>query len=331
MSGVVEPRSRGRARGGASSAGPRLRDRAVAFLTNHFRVARQALSRLVAEPVATALTCLVIGIALSLPSLLYVAVSGVRSLSGAWSDTAQVSVFLRPAESLARGESIAAELEARAEVERVTLVPPDEALAELVEAIGLPPEAGRIEPNPLPVVLLLSVARDGELQQRIAALREYMQGLDGVDQVVFDFEWLARLEQVIDLGERLSWMLGLLLALGVVLVLGNTIRLAIENRRQEILVLKLVGATDAFVRRPFLHTGFCYGLGGGVCALLLLWVSLRWLSPPITRLLALYGSDAHLQGIEPLGALAMLIFSGLLGVSGAWLAVSRHLRAIEPQ
>lgn len=330
MSGSAEPRSRGGARGGASTAGPRLRDRVLAFLLNHLRVARQAMSRLIAEPVASVLTCLVIGIALSLPSLLYVAVSSVRTLSGAWGDTAQVSVFLRPGESLTRGESVAAALEARADVERVRLVPPEEALADLVEAIGLSPETGQIDPNPLPVVLLLSVTRDGELQQRIAALREYLQGVDGVDQVVFDVEWLARFEQIVDLGERISWMLGLLLALGVVLVLGNTIRLAIENRRQEILVLKLVGATDAFVRRPFLHTGLCYGLGGGACALILLWASLRWLSPPITRLLSLYGSDVQLQGIGTPGAFAMLIFSALLGVSGAWLAVARHLRAIEP-
>jgi cell division transport system permease protein len=139
------------------------------------------------------------------------------------------------------------------------------------------------------------------------------------------------MQQLLALAERLVLALGLLLVLGVLLVVGNTIRLAIENRRDEIVVVKLVGGTNAFVRRPFLYTGIWYGVGGGLLAWILLMLAIGWLSGPVGQLATLYQSDFYLQGLGFSGSLAMLLLAALVGWIGAWLAVARHLGQINPQ
>ena len=152
----------------------------------------------------------------------------------------------------------------------------------------------------------------------------------GAARVQIDLGWLQRLSAMTRVLERVVWVLALLLGGAVILVIGNTIRLAIESRRDEILVAKLVGGTNAFVRRPFLYTGLWYGLGGGLIALLLLSISLWWLSGPVERLMDLYRSQFELSGLGFEGAFSLLGFAMLLGWLGAWLAVKRHLDAIEP-
>ena len=143
--------------------------------------------------------------------------------------------------------------------------------------------------------------------------------------------WLARLNSLMELSRRLVLAVGGLLVLGVVLILGNTIRLAIENRREEIVIVKLVGGSNAFVRRPFLYTGLWYGVGGGLFAAILVAISLWFLQEPISRLAQLYESAFELRGLGIMGGLNLIILGGLLGLSGAWLAVSRHLSRIEPR
>jgi cell division transport system permease protein len=148
--------------------------------------------------------------------------------------------------------------------------------------------------------------------------------------VQVDLGWLQRLNAMTDLLARAVWALAILLAAAVVLVIGNTVRLSIESRRDEILVAKLVGGTDSFVRRPFLYTGAWFGLGGGVVALILLQLSLWWLSGPVERLAGLYRSDFSLNGLSLDGGFALIIAAMLLGWLGAWVAVKRHLDDIEP-
>jgi cell division transport system permease protein len=143
--------------------------------------------------------------------------------------------------------------------------------------------------------------------------------------------WLARLNSLMELSRRLVLAVGGLLVLGVVLILGNTIRLAIENRRDEIVIVKLVGGSNAFVRRPFLYTGLWYGVGGGLFAAILVAGALWFLQDPISRLAQLYESAFELRGLGIMGGLNLIILGGLLGLSGAWLAVARHLSRIEPR
>jgi cell division transport system permease protein len=158
-----------------------------------------------------------------------------------------------------------------------------------------------------------------------------LNALAGVESAQLDLAWIARLQRFLDLAQRMSTALMLILALAVLFVVGNTIRLAIEGRRAEIVVVKLVGGTDSYVARPFLYTGFWYGLGGGLLAWLLLSLIMLALSGPLDALLALYGNQHSVHGLSLLPGLILLAGSALLGWLGAWISVRQHLSAIEPR
>jgi cell division transport system permease protein len=158
-----------------------------------------------------------------------------------------------------------------------------------------------------------------------------LQGNSDVAEAVLDMEWLQRLNSLMALSRRLVLAIGCMLVVGVMLILGNTIRLAIESRRDEIVIVKLVGGSNGFVRRPFLYTGLWYGVGGGVLAALLVSAALWFLEKPISDLAILYESAFQLSGLGVMGSLNLVILGGLLGLAGAWLAVSRHLARIQPR
>ena len=185
-----------------------------------------------------------------------------------------------------------------------------------------------LDRNPLPhVIEVVPQEPDAVLLQQMMARWEVRSE---VDRVSVDLAWLERLFALLSFAERLVLALALVLATGVMLVMGNTIRLAIENRRQEIVIIKLVGGTDAFVRRPFLYLGFWYGFGGSVIALLLVQASMLFLAGPVETLAQSYRDDFALTGLGLAGNLLLLAGGSLLGIIGALLSVSRHLREIEP-
>ena len=168
-------------------------------------------------------------------------------------------------------------------------------------------------------------------RSRLLWLREELQGHPEVAEALLDMEWLQRLNNLMELSRRLVFVVGGMLVLGVLLILGNTIRLAIENRRDEIVIVKLVGGSNAFVRRPFLYTGLWYGVGGGTLAALLVAASLWYLQEPVGNLALLYDGVFRLRGLGVMGGLNLIVLGGLLGLGGAWLAVARHLAHIEPR
>lgn len=172
----------------------------------------------------------------------------------------------------------------------------------------------------------MSHSSPAETSRLLRDLKELPQ----VDIAQLDMQWIKRLYAIMEIAKRGIMVVGALLALAVLLTIGNTIRLDIENRRDEIIITKLIGATDAFIRRPFLYSGMWYGLFGGILAWLLVTVSLILLSDPISRLSGLYYSSFHLQGLDFNGTIALFGMGALLGLLGSWLAVSRHLSAIEP-
>ena len=183
--------------------------------------------------------------------------------------------------------------------------------------------------RPLPGVILVTpskVDRDG-----LEALRQRLAELPGVEQAQLDLLWVERLTAILKLGDRFVFGLSLLLIATLLLVIGNTIRLHIENRRTEIEVVKLVGGTDGYVRRPFLYMGALYGLGAGLIAWLLLAYGLGWLNEAVVGLAGLYGSDFGLTGVPADDALSLVLGAVLLGYIGAWLAVARHLSELDPR
>lgn len=300
------------------------------YLGHHRKVAGESGRRLLKSPGASLMTWTVMGVALALPVGLLLLLASLQNISAGWESAARVTVYLAESVTLDDARKLRLDVAARADVLDVVLIDKTAALAEFRASSGLGDALDYLDGNPLPHTLLVTPALGARSETGIQALVNALQQTSGVDQVQVDLGWLQRLNAIADVLGRSVWALALLLAVAVVLVIGNTIRLAIENRRDEIVVAKLVGGTDAFVRRPFLYTGIWYGLGGGVIAFIVLELSLWWLSGPVERLASLYNSQFELVGLSFEGVLALLGSAVLFGWLGAWLAVKRHLDAIEP-
>lgn len=300
------------------------------WLIRHAQNAVGALGALWRNPLASGLTVLVIGIALSLPAALHVLVQNGRAAAGTLSETRDFSVYLDPGLAEADAAGLRDELGRDERIGSVRLVSPDDALAEMRREPAYAAALDALDANPLPHTLIVRPA-EAAGPEEIRRLAEETGRREGVDVVKLDTEWLLRLHAILDFVRRLVLIAGLLLATAVVVVVGNTIRLEIQNRAAEIEVVKLLGGTDAFVRRPFLWLGFWYGLLGAIVGMLVLAAALIALSEPVGRLAGLYGRDAGL-GAPGADTLLALVGGGVLaGLAGAWTAVARHLSAIQPR
>jgi cell division transport system permease protein len=318
-------------REGASQSRTGLLDRLRSWLQHHRISSVDSLRRLMLSPFSSVLTWLVIGIALALPVGLFIALENARTVSGNWDSSAQVSLFLRTDISLEAAQRVEQSLRAREDIAATRLVTREDALREFQQLSGFGDVLRNLDDNPLPNLILVTPAQKQLDAEQALALQAELERQPGVQRAVLDMEWVQRLNALMHLSQRMVMVLGVMLALGVLLVIGNTIRLAIENRREEIVVVKLVGGSDAFVRRPFLYTGLWYGLGGSALSWLIISTALWGLRAPLSALALLYQSDFHLQGLGAEGGLQLLLLGSCLGLVGAWSAVARHLTAIQPR
>ncbi|RKZ34549.1 MAG: cell division protein [Gammaproteobacteria bacterium] len=290
-----------------------------------------ALGQLVRSWGGSLLTAAVIGVALALPAGLYLLLLNVEQVSRGWDGAAQISVFLRPEASDARATSLALALRQRAEFASVRLISRAEALAEFRALSGLGEALNALgQENPLPAVVVLRLRPQAAGAHSIQSLVAELAAHPEVSSAQFDLKWLQRLHALTEIVKRGVVVLALILALGVILIVGNTIRLGIENRRDEIEVASLFGATNAFVRRPFLYTGFFYGVGGAILAWGMVAAAFGVLGQPVAELAALYHSDVRLLPLGARGALVLVGLGAALGLGGSWLAVGRHLQNIHP-
>lgn len=301
-----------------------------AYIQHHKLMAMDSLKRLLAAPGSSLMTWLVLAIALSLPMTLYVALENVKQLSRNWDQTSQISVYLKKGVLPRFAQEMTEEINKWPEVGSAVYISPDQALSEFSASTGLSDVIFGLGDNPLPGVISVIPRLNTEDESSLEQLQLKLQEQRHVDTVQLDLMWVKRLYQFMELGQRLVWALAALLGLAVLLIIGNTIRLSIENRKDEIRVVKLVGGTDAFVRRPFLYTGIWFGLGGGMIAWILLSMGLFWLSGPVEQLINLYGSEFALKSLGFVDSLLLILDGVVLGWLGAWLAVSRHLSRIEP-
>jgi cell division transport system permease protein len=306
-----------------------LRDRWQSYLDHHRFSARDSLKRLLSTPLQSLMTWLVIAVALALPATLFTSLDNLKMIGQRWDGAPQITLFLNQRARPQAVEALQQKLRLRQDVAALEYVSPEQALRQFEMESGMGSALSSLDNNPLPPTLLLTPAA-GISAADLGLLGEQLAQLKIVDEVLFDRAWIERLQGILTLGERIALVVGALLALGVVLVIGNTIRLAIENRRDEITIIKLVGGSDAFVRRPFLYTGLWYGLGGGLLALVMVLVLLFCLSGAVASLASSYQSDYSLQGLGFSGSLLLVLTGTLVGWLGAWLAVGRHLGAIEP-
>lgn len=292
------------------------------WLRQHREALRAALRRLLRA--GGLLGALVIGVALALPAAGYVVLEGARVLAGRLALQPQVSVFLRPEAKRAEADALGALLRADARVAKVRFVPREEALKELSAVQGMPEVIAALGRNPLPDAFVLQV-REGALEGFAAEARK----LPGVGHVQADAAWARRLSALAGVARLALWLLAALLGVGLIAITFNTIGLQILTQREEIEVLKLIGATDGFIQRPFYYLGLLQGLAGGVVALGIVAVGLGLLNREIQPLAESYGS-AFRFAFPPLGdALAIAGFGGLLGWLGAYLSVRRRLAAID--
>ncbi|HEV8493828.1 MAG TPA: permease-like cell division protein FtsX [Candidatus Angelobacter sp.] len=306
-----------------------LRDKFDAWSAHHSNSAIESLLRMLGTPLQSLMTWLVIAIAIALPAALFVVFNNVQQIGKSWQDSSQISVFLKKDATASQAQDLRSRWAKRPDVALATYVSPEQALEEFKLGSGLGELANHLDENPLPAVILVKPKVVGP--DALTSLQQSLVADPLVADVRLDMLWVKRLHQFITVAERFVVALAGLLALGVLLVIGNTIRMAIEARRDEIVVVKLVGATDAYVRRPFLYTGLWYGVGGGIVAAIILSIGFWWLSVPVTQLADLYQSSFRLQSLGFIESLQLILIAGLTGLLGAWIAVARHLYVIQPR
>ena len=329
---MVEPNGKRRHRASSAKAVTRLSvlQRLRSYFLRHAQNFFGALGGILKAPVGNLMTVAVIGIALALPAGLHVLVANGKALSGRWDSAVDVSVYLRDDVDIGAARKLARKIEAREDVATVDVISAESALEEFRQLSGFGPALDALAENPLPVVLVVSPDQEHRNTAAIVSLGVALDALGETDIVQMDTEWVNRFHAILDIIRRAVLLAATVLALGVVIIVGNTIRLDIQNRRDEIEVTKLVGASDAFIRRPFLYSGLWYGLLGGVFAVALVMAGLWLLSEPVGRVAGLYGSQFRLIGLTVAETAGVAASGALLGWLGSWLAASRHMRRIEP-
>ena len=265
-------------------------------------------------------------VALSLPSALYIMLDNAHRAMGGLDRNAQLTVFLRHDLDESQTASVAASLRQWEAVRDVRVVTRSEALAEYQQMTGFDDVEAIFEgENPLPDLIVVTPHIGKPDRAALASLRDRLSARAEVDSVEIDLVWVDRLGAIIETLQRITLVLSLMLGLGILLISGNTIRLGIESRREEIGIIRLFGATDAFIRRPFLYTGLWYGLSAGGVACALVAGATGVVAGPVERLVTLYSSDFELVGLQPWSIFVLVAAGGLLGLGGAWVAVGREL------
>jgi cell division transport system permease protein len=301
-----------------------------AYFARHAQVLVGSLGRIVHQPFATLMTMGVIAIALALPLFLSLLLQNARIATGNWNEAYDLSVYMDKKAGTGRVQSLAKQLKARGDVAAVRIITADQALAEFRNDSGFGKALDALSDNPLPDTLVVTPTLTASTPQGTETLKAAIAAMSDVQTVQIDTEWVKRLHAMLDLLRRVVLLTGGLLGVGIVLIVSNTIRLDILNRRAEIEVMKLVGASDGFARRPFLYSGIWYGLGGGLLALILVAIASTVLARPVAQLAFLYGSDFRLEGLKLVVGLGVLSLAVALSWLGSWLAATRHIRAIEP-
>ncbi|MFL0800907.1 MAG: permease-like cell division protein FtsX [Agarilytica sp.] len=316
---------------GAVQSKTSISDRFRSYRLHHRTSLIESFFRLVSTPVQTMMTALVVAIALALPVTLLLAMDNINTLGATWDSNPKISVYLNVRAKQKAIDQLLTTIHGYSEVDAVDYFSPDDALRDFQMFSGFGAALDALEQNPLPPTVVISPNMDTVDPNHLETLAERIKAEPIVEDVSLDMDWVRRLQEIMILGQKMVLALATLLGVGVLLAIGNTIRLAIESRRDEILVAKLVGGTDGFVRRPFLYSGGWYGLFGGVLACIIVIIGYSIIEPSVVRLASLYQSEFALRGLGFSTGFQLLFLSTVLGWLGSWFAVGRHLSHIEPK
>jgi len=277
------------------------------------------------------MTVLVLGIAMFLPLGLYITLTNLESMNVRQDEWSAITVFFKSGTTGEVVKQVADELNNRLSPEVVVIISPDEGMADFRDASGFGESLDMLEENPLPWVMQVSPKRGPteQVEASIGELTSFLQSIESIEVTQFDYKWLQRLGRMMELGQAAVAVLILLFGLAVVVVVANTIRLDVASHAEEIEILALVGAGNAFVRQPFLYSGLWYGLMGGLLAVLLLGLTMLYLGRPLGLLLETYGTVFSMRGLGISNTLWVLSGGGFLGWLGAWISVQRYLRLLK--
>jgi len=308
-----------------------IRRRNRAWLRRHSYSFFSSLGVLLQHKAGTLMTVLVLGLAMFLPLGLYITLANLDGMNLHQDEWSAVTVFFASGTNEAEVRRVADQLEKRLQPEKVVITSPAQGLADFRDASGFGESLDMLEENPLPWVMQVSPqpGSTGQVEESVAELTAYLQSIDSIEVTQFDYKWLQRLGRMLELGEAVVTVLVLLFGLAVVVVVANTIRLDVASHAEEIEILALVGAGNAFIRQPFLYTGLWYGLMGGLLAIILLYLTLFYLAGPLGLLLETYGTVFSVRGPGANNTLWLLLGGGLLGWFGAWISVQRYLRLLQ--
>lgn len=318
----------GRVTSGASSRKVGLARRFVMFWLDHLRQALFSLGELWRTPSASILTIAVLGVSLTLPTTLHLLVKNVQQISDGFTEAAEISLFIKEGSSEKQIASLVHILQADKDIARVSWINKQQALAEFSQVSGFGTALSLLSDNPLPDVLLVLPQNTAAEQAKQLLTRLQNEAL--VETGKLDIDWLTRLDAIVSLLRQAVLVIALLLLSAVLLIIGNTIRLSIMNKKDEIEVMKLVGATDAFIQRPFLYSGVWFGVFGGLLSYLIVEVMLLWLQSAIGNLTSLYQSQFQLMSLSLTEFISLMLIAVILGLSGSYISVRRHISSIEP-
>ncbi|MEC7875704.1 MAG: permease-like cell division protein FtsX [Pseudomonadota bacterium] len=299
------------------------------WLKQHAHAFFFSLGQYIKNPINNILTTFVIGISLAFPVGFYVFLNNVQILSSGWDDSIEINLFLDTTVDEEQANIFANRISKRDDVAETILINKDKALAEYKKLSGLSGALDVLDENPFPNVILVKPVFMDIDEYKTTKLINELEVMPEIDDVQYDNTWIKRLIHIIDIVKLVTFILSVLLAIAVLLIVGNTIRLSIYSYRHEIEITKLFGGTDSFIQRPFLYGGVWYGIFGSVIAWFLIAVSIQILSGPIENLSNLYAGDFQLVGLGVINTLYLFGIGVLLGLLGSWASVKRYLYAIE--
>lgn len=305
-------------------------DNARRYAAYHAQAASASLKNLSKKPIATLMTMIVIAITLTLPSLFWIFSTNLKQLTLNWQQGGHISLYLKPGLPITEQSAALDAVRQTPGVGHASLVSPEEGLEELQSQEGMHDVMRYLAENPLPAVIQVIPALSTDDPLKLDQLFQQVKIVPQVEQAKLDMDWIKRLHAFLGLTTSIAHGLMALLACAVVFIIGNTLRLALHNRSEEIQVLKLIGASDTYILRPFLYTGIWYGLVGALLAILFVNVFLMSLTVAANKLASVYQMHAPSIGFSGLQMMALLLFATWLGFLGARLSVKKQLRVIEP-
>jgi cell division transport system permease protein len=301
------------------------------WVIRHLQSMLYSLGRLTRAPLSTMMTVAVLSIALAFPAGLKLLLDNAQRLSGSLDSSSNISIFLKQDVENSQYEALTEQLMLKESIAAVQLITPEDALDEFRSNSGFAEALDALDSNPLPAVMIITPTTSHSTPESAERLVGELRQIPEVDIAQLDLQWLQRFHAITEIAARGVLLLASLLALAVLLIIGNTIRLEIQNQKEEIEITKLIGGTNAFIRRPFLYTGFWYGFFGGLLAWLLISLNMWLLTEPVKKLAGLYHSSFSLTSIDISTLMILIVSSSMLGLFGSWIAVARHLHAIEPR